>query len=206
VLFQQFLRFGYQGIPNTLEIRGRTPKLYVERVGGSVFDFTAGLGQPPQVPFTGNKFDAAPTIWESFPCVYDSTATDAKFGQYVCQVSRPQVRNISPKNSVPIYADVNQVDNNPGYCPNGRVAIAVEGAVGVAAVSWSGVPLKGNLGDEPTVADHTDVLTKGLVQVSHRSGEDLYSVHTHNHCSTVSDIVHGVIEVIGCILSCDLGN
>jgi hypothetical protein len=208
ILFQQFARVGYAGLPNTLEIRGRSPKLYIERVGGSMVDFLAAQGKAPQVA-PGAKLDATPTIWESYDCSYDTTIGDPNFGTYLCNVTRPQVRTLSPKNHVPMYTDANQVDNNNGYCPNGQFAIAVEGAVGFGPVSWSGVPLKANLSDEPTIADITDVLTEGWVTISKRSSEDLPSVHEHMHCGVKGDLEKVGITAAGCVaipfIGCALG-
>ena len=67
----------FPGIPNTLEIRGLTPTLYVERIGGSFLDYKASFrGRSANcqglctVPVPG---DRTPTIWQSSGCVVNPT-------------------------------------------------------------------------------------------------------------------------------------
>jgi hypothetical protein len=200
ILFQQFARFGNpSSVANTLEIRGRNPKLYVERVGGSMLDFTTAMGHTPQPP-QGSTFDPTPTVWESYDCAFHDQISDPSFGEYTCQVVRPQVRAVSPQSHVPIYTDANQVDNHDAYCPDSPTSIAVGGAVGFQPLSWSAVPLKADLTAEPSVADFTDVLTKGWVMSSQRSNEDLPSVHDHMHCSTTGDAEDVGITAGGCVV------
>jgi len=199
LLFQRFRRPGYSGMPNTLEIRGRNPKLYVERVGGSVFDFTASTGNPQQVP-AGKTLDAAPAVWESYDCQYVAAT-----GQYVCpNVARPHVRAVTDKD-VPLYTTESQIDNTGAYCPNGRNWQAAGGALGFQPISWSAVPLKTDLSDEPTIADTTDVMLKGWVTSSHRSGEDLKSTHAHMHCGLTAAGETVGITAVGCVLGSLLG-
>ena len=75
-IFQQYDSFA-QGPTyyNTLEIDGRTPVLYVERIGGDL----AELSSSQRVPNPGNNnpvptvSDGTPTIWQEFPCAMGST-------------------------------------------------------------------------------------------------------------------------------------
>jgi hypothetical protein len=208
ILFQRFRRYDYKGLANTLEIRGRNPRLYFERVGGSILDFAAGVGTPPTVPNpttqNPNPFDSTPTVWESYNCTYSPQS-----GQYQCPVSRPHVRQITPQQHVPIYTDAGQIDNFTAFCPDTDTTIAVEGAIGFTPVAWTGVPLKTSLPAEPSIADHTDILTKGWITTSKRSGEDLPSVHEHMHYSATGDAVTVGATVVGCvfvpIVGCVLG-
>jgi hypothetical protein len=68
-VFQRFAQNNLgEGFHNTLEVRGRTPSLFIERIGGDP-DETSEAEATLEIPHPVPKIDAAtPTQWQTFPC------------------------------------------------------------------------------------------------------------------------------------------
>ena len=76
-LFQRFDQYGMGPVfYNTLEIRGRTPTLYVERVGGDLQELLASQQPATGLPtFPATVTSQSPSIWQQFPCTMAAGAT-----------------------------------------------------------------------------------------------------------------------------------
>jgi hypothetical protein len=78
--FQRFDRLGIDATyQNTLEIRGRSPVLYVERVGGDLSELSSSQATPDNLHPTANVGGSTPTIWQQATCTLGANNTFPSF-------------------------------------------------------------------------------------------------------------------------------
>jgi hypothetical protein len=198
-LFQRFLRPGYGGPANTLELRGLQPSLYVERVGGSALDFQQAMHR---MPVAG---DITPTIWETYPCQYQP-----QLGQFQCTVTHPHIEAVSPVHQVPMYSAASALPNPDDYCANINTGFDWSNTVALFAgltsetlTEWSAIPLKNPPNTlAPSASDTTDILTMGWVRSSAPSSTDFPQTHHDMHDNDTGDFLSGLGSVVGTIAGC----
>ncbi len=196
-LFQRFLRPGYGGPANTLEIRGLQPSLYVERVGGSALDFEEAM---KRMPATG---DLTPTIWETYPCQFQP-----QIGQFQCTVTHPHIEAVSPKSQVPMYTAASAVPDPDGYCSsaNENEFTLFVGLTSETMTEWSAIPLKNPPNtDAPTQSDITDIFTMGWVRSSAHSSTDFPQTHHDMFDNDTGDLLTALGAVAGTVVGCLAG-
>ena len=192
------------GIPNTLEIRGLAPTLYVERVGGSFLDYKASFHANSancqgvcNVPVPG---DVTPTVWESSGCGIDQTT-----GAYDCAINHPFVQAFTAQTNTPVYSSSPAVPNYGGYCETGNSFWLAVGIASELETEWSAIPGKPSPNDDTNVGDLIDIQELGWVINSNKSSADFPATHEHiqGTADGLEDLGSGqgcVIGLAGCLL------
>jgi len=192
--------FSIPGIPNTLEIRGGSPTLYVERIGGSLLDYRASFEfreancQGPgtgvcNVPVPG---DRTPTIWESAGCIVNPT-TQA----FNCAINHPHVQAFTAQTNTPVYTAAPGVPNYNNYCFTGTDVWLAAGIAIQQETEWSAIPNKPGPNTDTGVGDFVDIQALGWVIASNKSSADFPATHEHMQGSADTDIVLGT--ALGCV-------
>jgi len=197
VLEQPGSHLPFPGIPNTLEIRGLTPTLYVERIGGSFLDYKASFrGRSANcqglctVPVPG---DRTPTIWESSGCVVNPT-TQA----YNCAISHPRVQAFTAQTNTPVYSSTTSVPNYGDYCFSGSDFWIATGVALQQETEWSAIPNKPGPNTDTGVGDFVDIQSLGWVVASNKSSKD-FPV-THEHMQGDADTTIDLFTAGGCVV------
>jgi hypothetical protein len=189
------------GAPNTLEIRGLSPTLYVERIGGSFLDYKASFkGKNANCAATGVcnvpvPGDLTPTIWESSGCVVDPTSQ-----AYQCAMNHPHVQAFTAQTNTPVYSTAPAIPSYGDYCATGN---DYELAIGIAAqelTEWSAIPNKASPNTDTSVGDFVDIQSLGWVVASNKSSEDFPATHEHMQGDATTT------EVIGTGAGCLVGS
>lgn len=192
------------GVPNTLEIRGLSPTLYVERIGGSFLDYKASFhakGANCQgicnVPVPG---DVTPTVWQSGGCFVDPTSQAFK-----CAINHPFVQGFTAQTNTPVYSSAPAVPNYGGYCDSGNTAWLAVGITLQAETEWSAIPNKSSPNEDTGVGDFTDIQELGWVTDSNKSSADFPATHEHiqGTADGLEDLGSGqgcVVGLAGCLL------
>ncbi len=185
------------GIPNTLEIRGLAPTLYVERVGGSFLDYKASFHAKSancqgvcNVPVPG---DVTPTVWESSGCFIDPTT-----GAYDCAINHPFVQAFTAQTDTPVYSSSPGVPNGGGYCDTGNSFWLAVGIASELETEWSAIPNKASPNEDTNVGDLVDIQELGWVIDSNKSSADFPA--THEHIQGTADGLEDLGSGQGCVL------
>ena len=185
------------GVPNTLEIRGLAPTLYVERIGGSFLDYEASFhGKSANcqgvcnVPVPG---DVTPTIWQTGGCFVDPTSQ-----AYECVVEHPFVQGFTAQTNTPIYSSAPAVPDFGGYCDSGNAAWLAVGITLQEETEWSAIPGKPSPNEDTNVGDLIDIQELGWVINSNKSSADFPA--THEHIQGTADGLEDLGSGQGCVL------
>jgi hypothetical protein len=203
-LFQRFARPWYldannnPGAANTLEIRGRTPTLFVERIGGDLVDYSAAIGgSAGALPQVG---DLTPTIWQNYGCLFDSGLQ-----QYKCSVSRPHIQAVTAETGTPMYSTGIEVPNYGDYCFSDNSIILSLIAL-QSETEWSAIPGKSSPNSNAgTSSDAIPILTMGWVRQSQPSNADFPATHRHLQGSAAGTQEEGLWGCVGGIVGCAIG-
>jgi hypothetical protein len=233
-LFQRFRRPGFTGEPNTLEVRGPNPnpKLYIERIGGGLVDYKAGVKREPA------PGDITPAVWDVFQCSFS-----AQDQAWTCPVARHYLKSISTgqcdpdgpgfeacndQKAVPLYTTESQVKDDMEFCAHNTPYCVFEHG----CAQWSAIPETvdamgvvhkpiveehpgetfplGILTEEDTPSDHVDIQTMGWVQSSNNASTDLSWDHANivdrKLGGFLGDACEGLFTLVGCgALECGAG-
>jgi hypothetical protein len=209
-LFQRFLRPGFTGEPNTLEVRGRNPnpKLYIERVGGGLVDYKAGARREPA------PGDNTPAVWDVFQCVWNTQEQG-----WTCPVSRPHLLAESTT-GVPMYTTGSQIKDDFEFCHHNTPYCVFEHI----CPQWSAIPMTvddmgvvhkpiveehpgetfplGILIEENTPSDHVDIQSMGWVQAANNASTDMSWNHENIQGRRTPDFLGSLCEDLFTLSGC----
>ncbi len=184
---------------NTLEIRGRTPTLFVERIGGDIDETVAAKADPNQVlppqPVVDNHTPTWP--WLPFPCV--KAPTDS--WPTVCDLSTM----LHPSHETPGFAGGPACGAQPGC--GSSISCSDSFCPTYVSTGWA-------WNDVGTGANYTDAAYNGIIRAldqvgpspgSHLANSDNPLVHDNCNFSFNQETITEAAAVVILPVSCTLG-
>jgi hypothetical protein len=155
---------------NTLEVRGRSPELYIERIGGDMDELRESQSttqQPAVAPEVNNN---VATIWQSVPCAKANT----DLWPTSCDMSTLEMPSSRPTES---FGGEVACNTSPGECKTGGLVLS----------EFSPTPMWGTFSpDVPANTLYEGIIKKydeeGPFSGSHLAGEDF--PFNHDNCYT----------------------